>query len=518
MDSSTKAECHAHHIDFAEDQTNNVLEKNLRDDKSVFLDPESCNLGELNVTTDHDDVLVPQPSDDPQDPLNWGSSRKHAVLAVVIACSFLPDYGSVTGAATLTLQAEEYGISPDLVNHSQSGNQFMVGAGGIIAVMLSAYFGRLPVLFWFMVAAFATAAGQAGSNGFIGFFVPRVMNGFFTGVAQGGGLMFIKDLFFLHEQARKINLWQSCVILSPFLGPLLASFMTISLSWRWPFWLYTILTGLALMGVIFCGQETFYNRQIPPYQQPARLSRSLRLIGVEQWRSRSQRNPFIEAISRSLLVLGKPVILLTNLYYVCIFAWLVAINATLPIFLSSLYGFGPKQIGFMYFAPVVAAIIAYTLGHWLHDALANFYVRRNNGVFHPESRLIIVWLAMPFMLSGLVIVGFALQRHYHYMLVALGWGLYTFGMILNSASVNMYVLNSYPEASGEVGMWINFSRTAGGFIISYFQVKWVSRVGAEATFGIQAAICAFAFSIIILLQFRGKELRAWGGELNFKTN
>lgn len=61
----------------------------------------------------------------------------------------------------------------------------MVGAGGVVAVMLSAYFGRLPVLFWFMVAAFATAAGQAGSRGFTGFFVPRVMNGFFSGVAQG---------------------------------------------------------------------------------------------------------------------------------------------------------------------------------------------------------------------------------------------------------------------------------------------------------------------------------------------
>jgi hypothetical protein len=172
----------------------------------------------------------------------------------------------------------------------------------------------------------------------------------------------------------------------------------------------------------------------------------------------------------------------------------------------------------MYFAPVVAAVLAYSLGHWLHDALARFYTRRNQSQFHPESRLIIVWLAMPAMLSGLVIVGFALQRQYHYMLVALGWGLYTFGMIINSASVNMYVLNSYPEASGEVGMWINFSRTAGGFIISYFQVEWVGRVGAEAAFGTQAAICAVVFPIVILLQFRGKQLRAWGGELNFKTN
>ena len=61
----------------------------------------------------------------------------------------------------------------------------MVGAGGVVAVMFSAYFGRLPVLFWFMVIATATALGQAGSHGFNGFFVPRVLNGFFSGAAQG---------------------------------------------------------------------------------------------------------------------------------------------------------------------------------------------------------------------------------------------------------------------------------------------------------------------------------------------
>ena len=65
----------------------------------------------------------------------------------------------------------------------------MVGAGGVIAVMFSAYFGRLPVLFWFMVVALATAAGQAGSHGFNGFFAPRVLNGFFAGAAQGVSLL-----------------------------------------------------------------------------------------------------------------------------------------------------------------------------------------------------------------------------------------------------------------------------------------------------------------------------------------
>lgn len=58
------------------------------------------------LTADDRTVLIPQPSDDPNDPLNWSQRRKNIVLAVVCACTFLPDYGSVTGAVTLIPQAK----------------------------------------------------------------------------------------------------------------------------------------------------------------------------------------------------------------------------------------------------------------------------------------------------------------------------------------------------------------------------------------------------------------------------
>ena len=61
----------------------------------------------------------------------------------------------------------------------------MIGAGGPIAVGLSAYFGRLPVLFWWMVVALTTAAGCAGAQGYKGFLTARVLNGFFATAAQG---------------------------------------------------------------------------------------------------------------------------------------------------------------------------------------------------------------------------------------------------------------------------------------------------------------------------------------------
>lgn len=78
----------------------------------------------------------------------------------------------------------------------------MVGAGGVIAVIMSAYFCRLPVLFWFMVAAFITSLAQAGSHGFMGFFVPRVLNGFFAGVAQGASQVLSVTIPVIHAYLR----------------------------------------------------------------------------------------------------------------------------------------------------------------------------------------------------------------------------------------------------------------------------------------------------------------------------
>lgn len=57
----------------------------------------------------------------------------------------------------------------------------------------------------------------------------------------------------------------------------------------------------------------------------------------------------------------------------------------------------------------------------------------------------------------------------------------------------------------------------GGFIISYFQVTWAQAQGTKVSFGIQAAICAAAFLIIVALQFVGKSLRLKSGPLNFVT-
>ncbi len=71
-----------------------------------------------------------------------------------------------------------------VVNHSLVGNLFMLGAGGIVVVMLSTCFGRAPILFWFLTVSLCTAAWCGAAMKFSSFMAARIVNGFFSTVGQ----------------------------------------------------------------------------------------------------------------------------------------------------------------------------------------------------------------------------------------------------------------------------------------------------------------------------------------------
>jgi len=59
---------------------------------------------EWKTASDGHTVLIPQPSDDPNDPLNWTWLKKHTFLFIVSIVAFLPDYTSSVGAITNLVQ------------------------------------------------------------------------------------------------------------------------------------------------------------------------------------------------------------------------------------------------------------------------------------------------------------------------------------------------------------------------------------------------------------------------------
>ena len=59
----------------------------------------------LQIADDGKTVLIPQPSSDPNDPLNWSRLKKHVILLVITVAAFLPDFGSSIGVVALLPQA-----------------------------------------------------------------------------------------------------------------------------------------------------------------------------------------------------------------------------------------------------------------------------------------------------------------------------------------------------------------------------------------------------------------------------
>lgn len=152
--------------------------------------------------------------------------------------------------------------------------------------------------------------------------------------------MWIKDMFFSHEHPRKINIWVFFVLFDPYLGPMIASIVVWKAEWRWCYWIVAIMTGLGLAPTILFLDETLYERKIPTALQPERKSRLVRVVGVEQWQSRKQRNTFWQGVQRPFIVVSKLPILLITIYYIFTFGWSIGLNVTIATFLKSYYHFG----------------------------------------------------------------------------------------------------------------------------------------------------------------------------------
>lgn len=220
--------------------------------------------------------------------------------------------------------------------------------------------------------------------------------------------------------------------------------------------------------------------------------------------------------------------------------WVIGINQTSAIlFLTPAevggYGFSLSTVGFIYFAPILGIILGEVFGHFFIDFAARRYVRKHGGIIAPEARLGPIYVATIFMVPGLVLVGQALSKRLSWLAVAFGWGMYTFGAILEAVSSTAYAIDSYPHAAGEISALLNFVRLVGGFAVGYFQIvsplffstslcalvlsikialqPWGVKSGFDVSFGIQAAIVGVSTLMLPILHVFGRRMRRKGGPL-----
>lgn len=148
----------------------------------------------------------------------------------------------------------------------------------------------------------------------------------------------------LVEHPRAINYVEFSIITSPYLGPLITAFIVSGATWRWAFWLCTILAGISFVLVFFMDETLFDRSANNKTKTVEATSRWKKLVGIEQAHTLPNRS-FAAAVTRPVIAITKFPVFLTIVYYFLNTAWVVGVNTTVSIFLSDSYHFTPRGIG-----------------------------------------------------------------------------------------------------------------------------------------------------------------------------
>ena len=133
---------------------------------------------EPNLKTRNGIILMPQPSDDPNDPLNWSWFRKHAAM-ITIAYLALICYMAITTLVPATLSlAEDFGVPKSVAVYLGSTPVALYGVAPWFWSPLSHFIGRRPVLILSNIIAIVGTVVVSTSKSYAACMVGRIILGF----------------------------------------------------------------------------------------------------------------------------------------------------------------------------------------------------------------------------------------------------------------------------------------------------------------------------------------------------
>ncbi|KAK7002476.1 efflux pump rdc3 [Favolaschia claudopus] len=469
----------------------------------------------LKLSADGEHILWPQPTSDPEDPQNWSDRRKSVQLLIITLASAIPDFVGSIGVASIFALAERYQTSAEHVNAlSSNWGVFLLGWGGFAAVILTRRWGRLPVLFWSQLFAVAFLTAGIFAPNLNTFSAMRCIAAFFSTAPQITGLYTVTDLYPFHLQARKLNLWTTGFIISPFVSPFLLGFLIAHANYKWAYAVGSFYSLVVVLMIVFLGEETMYDRTLRPV--PPRPTRGLRyrvetLFGATGWKMVRYRPSWYECVVSTLRVVWRPHALMIMVFGGVEFGMSIGITVTNAIFLGSSpptgFGFSQTQIAAMYATPIVATIFGEIIGRYGNDFIASFGIRRNKGVFEAEMRLWMCYVSLPLYITGFLVMGHGFEVR-NIPATIMGWGIGQIAIMLNTTAIYAYLQDSFPRHHGEVSALFNFFRTMSGFAVIYFQGPWLEARGGFRVFGSEAAIVVGLFILVVpFMQWKGASLR-----------
>ncbi|CAK7224176.1 hypothetical protein SCUCBS95973_005431 [Sporothrix curviconia] len=495
-------------------------------------------------------VLVPQPSANADDPLNWSPLWKYTVVALQMAFLLTSVISALSVSPLAPVFQAQFNKDADAVALLTSVLVIVTGYTNLVLVPIAEVYGRRFVLIASSLTCVGGSLWQGAATSYGSFMGARVLIAVGMSVGESLMPMVISDVFFLHERGRLMGVYFFALFNSMCLGPLIAGTCDAHFgTWRTFYWILAALSGASTVATVLFHPETKYARQ-PLSEVASGTTASFQgseapspnektsataieqqeavAVAVDQHlgRGRPSRSQFRlwQPRDTSLSVAGTVSLHVVTPFRVLLFpivlfgAWMFAAAASGVLALNysqsmaltvAPYNFSNMQVGLSNLALVCGGSLGVLTAGPLSDWVAMALTRRNHGVREPEMRLLSMIPFVALSAVALVVVADGLDRHWPWEAVIIvgfgGTGLMT--VSLSTISIT-YAVDCYKPVAGQIMVIATVVKNTFGFGMGYYIVDWIIEDGYTPLFMCELGlIVGPAVLGLVFFYFFGKRLR-----------
>ncbi|TFK80890.1 MFS general substrate transporter [Polyporus arcularius HHB13444] len=479
-------------------------------------------------------VLIPQPSDDLRDPLNWPSWKKEACFWTLVFAASLDGALSPMVGPGYVLLAKQFNVSVDDVTSSFGFILLGLGIFMLVQNALAVKFGHRIVYLLSVSLMFISCIWCALSPNLASIRASRLFQGFGMSALQSLVASTLEQIYYVHERGSRSVIWSFSIMAGITLGPLICSYVIQNLSWEFGFWFVSIPLGMMVIMVFFFVPETTFNRQEAKRLSKKRLSDRSRVeksdgseveLDVESiggcsstppsyisqlkiWHGSLTDESIFKLFLRPFPFLLSPVTWFLFLSHGLQTVWLSLVPLCSSTIFTLEYNFTASQIGLTNLGGIVGIVLAMIVSGPLNDWGVVWMSKRNRGIYEPEFRLVFMF-AMLFGVFGYV--GWAVGNDHR-----MPWigavaciTMVNFSMVVSGSAAVTYLLDTHRANALHIFALSNFGKNMVLYASTFFANGIVLSRGVKVSLLILGACQAVCWLASVPMYVFGKRVRAF---------
>ncbi|KAG5360719.1 Caffeine resistance protein 5 [Yarrowia sp. B02] len=407
--------------------------------------------------------------DDPENPKNWPSLKKHFIAGQVLTLTFSVYVGSSIYTPALPEIMERFHISMTAALIPLSVFVFGYGIGPIVFSPLSEHpaIGRMWIYVITLTIFVCLQVPTALCHNIGSMIILRFLGGVFSSPALATSGATFGDIYIIAYIPFALALWAISAICGPVFGPVLGGVFAQVLGWRWTFWVLLWISGACLGILFFFFPETSEGNIL--YRRAQRLrkltGKKYTTSAQQEWASKKLSTVAYDILLRPILItFTEPVVFALGLYIALLYSTLYSWFEAFPIVFTEVHGFNTIQSGLAYLGLIVGGFVG--VGAYLPIIYTNFTRPVLQGNFPPVAMFMkLCLIGSTIFPASLFFFAWTSHKSIHWIVPIIASGMTIIGMVFIFQTVFNYLSGSYPKyiASVFAGNGLFRAFVAGGF-------------------------------------------------------